>query len=524
MVRFLTSGSSFLGRFIVTENNSRKGTTNMRSKVVFFALFIVSCGGGSSTPSTHDGAAPAKDARLGCGIGALCQTSADCRTGLACLPSNTGNSYCSNPECAACFGSRGGLCTYDIDTCAFVECLTKHDGGSGDAVAIDAGKTCAIGTACSNDGDCVNGLTCQKYDVIDGLTKASSICAPPKCATCNGQTCVVDSKITCGFVECRQNDGDAADAKLDSAIDKPATDALSDKPKADAGIDAPACTIAKTCATNGDCSNGLICQKFDTLDGQAVSAKICMPAQCLSCGQRACVYDGDPKVCGFVECESEDAGVADTAPVDVTPVPFADMPTSMAATCQVAASAPCGGDLIGDWEITGVCDKWLGAVEFLDLYGGNCPTWGDYTDSGDAFFHTDGSCLISELSVYQINKSQKCLQENGMSCSSMNQTFKDAIGDNHMVSGACAISSGDTCHCEKAFSNPDHCQYVVTGTSVTTVGNDGSGTWGPNPYCVEGDRLTLFFDAWSAAGKYIGGRAGLVMRRKMPVDAGIDAQ
>ena len=313
-------------------------------------------------------------------------------------------------------------------------------------------------------------------------------------------------------------------AIIDTSADKPKLDTSVDKPKTDTAIDAPACTIAKACTSNSDCSNGLTCQKFTTLDGQSVSSKICMPTQCTTCGSRSCAYNPDPKICGFVECKSEDAGVTDTkvAPIDATPVAYSDMPASMGATCPKAAAAPCGGDLIGDWEVLGICDKWLGLSELLDLYGGTCPTWGDYNDSGTAFFRSDGSCLISEYGTYQIDKSESCLKQNNMSCASMNQTFKDAVTKGDMAAGGCALSGGDKCHCEKSFSQPDDCKYITAGNSITTVSNDGSGSWGPNPYCVEGDTLTIFFTPWSAAGKSIGGKAGLVMRRKAPVDAGID--
>jgi len=208
-----------------------------------------------------------------------------------------------------------------------------------------------------------------------------------------------------------------------------------------------------------------------------------------------------------------DSAPVDVMPIDATPVSFDAMPPSMAATCQAAASAPCGGDLTGNWNVAGVCDNWLDMAEFLDDWGGNCPTWGDYIDQGTVALNADGSCLFGEVATYKIDKSVSCLAQRNMTCGDVDQSFKDAIKSGDMVSGSCALSTADNCHCEKVFSKPDTCKYVTTATTVTTVSVDGSGAWGPNPYCVQGNTLTIFFPAWSATGTAMSANAALFMTR-----------
>lgn len=215
----------------------------------------------------------------------------------------------------------------------------------------------------------------------------------------------------------------------------------------------------------------------------------------------------------IADVKQDDASLLDAMPIDATPVPLSTMPPSMAATCQAAATAPCGGDLTGNWNVVGICDQWLNMTEFLADWGGNCPTSGDYIDHGTVALNADGTCLFDEVTTYEIDKSVSCLAQKSMTCDSMNQTFADAVGTNEMISGGCALSTADNCHCEKVFSSPDTCKYMTTATTITTVNLDGTNEWGPYPYCVQGNALTIFIPAWSATGTALNANAAFFMTR-----------
>ena len=218
----------------------------------------------------------------------------------------------------------------------------------------------------------------------------------------------------------------------------------------------------------------------------------------------------------IADVKQDDASPLDAMPIDATPVPLSTMPPSMAATCQAAATAPCGGDLTGNWNVVGICDQWLNMTEFLADWGGNCPTSGDYIDHGTVALNADGTCLFDEVTTYEIDKSVSCLAQKSMTCDSMNQTFADAVGTNEMISGECALSTADNCHCEKVFSSPDTCKYMTTATTITTVNLDGTNEWGPYPYCVQGNALTIFIPAWSATGTALDDNAAFFMTRDEP--------
>ncbi len=215
----------------------------------------------------------------------------------------------------------------------------------------------------------------------------------------------------------------------------------------------------------------------------------------------------------IADVKQDDASPLDAMPINATPVPLSTMPPSMAATCQAAATAPCGGDLTGNWNVVGICDQWLNMTEFLADWGGNCPTSGDYIDHGTVALNADGTCLFDEVTTYEIDKSVSCLAQKSMTCDSMNQTFADAVGTNEMISGGCVLSTADNCHCEKVFSSPDTCKYMTTATTITTVNLDGTNEWGPYPYCVQGNALTIFIPAWSATGTALNANAAFFMTR-----------
>lgn len=206
----------------------------MRKSIVLGALFILACGGGSktATPATDGGSDG--QAKLACMLMPPCTTSADCTRGWQCYqPTNPEQSpYCNPVECIACMNTGERLCQISLDTCTFYMCGVQKDGGAKDSSGkdsrvVDAKASCHIGSSCATDGDCATGLTCQKFDIIDGVSAASMICAPAKCASCSGKTCIVDQENSCDFVACKAQDAATTTAIINDAgsVDKSKPDA-----------------------------------------------------------------------------------------------------------------------------------------------------------------------------------------------------------------------------------------------------------------------------------------------------------
>lgn len=331
-------------------------------------------------------------------------------------------------------------------------------------------------------------------------------------------------------------DASADKPVADAAVDKPIADATVDKSRVDAGIDALTCDITKPCTKNSDCSSGLTCQKVSTIDGQSVNAMICMPSQCPSCNPRTCVYNNDPKVCSFIECQSADAGIADVAvdkpkidvaPIDAMPVSPAEMPPSMAAVCPAMAAAPCGGDLSGDWTIMGVCDPYLSDAELLSQEDKECSTWIDYIDNGTASFGPGGVCNVDEKLKYNTAYSTSCLAQASDTCVAKDGRIRKEIGKDYVTEASCAASSSEVCMCTNTFDPPaaaDACTYTVQGNTFTFVSPPKTFSAESYDYCVQGNTLSVFFASWSEAGKAADKKAAVVMVRTSTIDAGTNSQ
>ncbi len=450
-----------------------------------------------------------------------------------------GAGYCSfaeNPALAITYSSA--CLTAKARSCAGLDGSLKAQTLASDATAI-AG--CALGSG----GNCVCTKTHQysfpncEYDtssIMSDFYTAPVDTGHDVTATDTHYYCVSGSTLSVQNYEFRI-DGFIGQVVMTAVRNNDSTtgrDAGTDMPRADAAVDGGACAIAKSCSSNSDCSSGLTCQKQSTMNGKVVNATFCMPAQCTTCTNRTCIYDDDPKVCGFVECQSNDAGAADApvdkpktdvAPVDAMPVPLSTMAPSMAAACPAAAAAPCGGDVTGTWNIVGICDKWLSESELLSQINKDCATWVDYLDTGTATFGSDGTCSVDEKAIYKTAYATSCLTAASDTCADKDSRIKKEIGKDYVSEAACAASSADVCMCSNTFDPPtaaDACTYSLKGSQLTFLSPPSTFSAKAYDYCVQGNVMTVFFTSMSDAGAAAGGKASVVFNRGTAVDAGID--
>jgi hypothetical protein len=461
---------------------------------------------------------------------------------------NGGAGYCSFAENPAIAVSYSSAClAAKAKSCADLDKSLKAEMLASDATAV-------AGCALASDGNC----TCTKahqysfpnceYDtssIMSDFYTAPVDISHDVAATDTHYYCVSGNTLSVqnyefsidGFsgsvVMTAVRTNDPATGR-DAGTDAPRPDAAPDLPRADAAIDGNACSMGKACSSDSDCSNGLTCQKFAAMNGQALNSSVCMPLQCATCTGRTCVYDDDPKVCGFVECQSNDAGAADAAvdkpkgdvaPVDAMPVPLSAMAPSMAAVCPAAASAPCGGDVTGSWRIVGMCDNWLSESELLSQIAMDCSIAVDFIDTGTAVFSSDGTCIMDEKSIYNTDYATSCLTAASDTCAASDGRIKKEIGTDYVSDASCATSSADVCMCSNTFDPPaaaDVCTYSLKGSQLTFLSPPSTFSAKAYDYCVQGNTMTIFFTSWSAAGAAAGDKAGMVLNRGSAVDAGID--
>jgi len=213
-----------------------------------------------------------------------------------------------------------------------------------------------------------------------------------------------------------------------------------------------------------------------------------------------------------------DAMPVDTQPINATPVPYALMPPSMPAVCQMIAPAPCGGDLSGSWNIIGSCDQWMSETEFLSQLDKDCATAADKNETGTIVFSANGICSVDEKPAYQADYAVSCLaSQQSDTCTAKDQRIRKEVGTNYVSDASCELTSSETCRCVNTFDAPaaaDACTYTVNGEGLTFVSPPATFSAKTYNYCAQGNTLTIFYGSASAAGQACAScYAGLVLVR-----------
>jgi hypothetical protein len=149
------------------------------------------------------------------------------------------------------------------------------------------------------------------------------------------------------------------------------------------------------------------------------------------------------------------------------------------------AFAPCGGNLVGTWEVKDTCVQGKGTIEM-------CPTattsFEGIHASGTMTFNADmtGSSSIVITGGLKLNVPASCT--GGQSCSTVEGLLKaELVNDADAPFSGVACTGTDTCACTFTFKGTPMTAggaYSTAG-SVLTQGTDQS------DYCVAGNELRL---------------------------------
>jgi hypothetical protein len=156
---------------------------------------------------------------------------------------------------------------------------------------------------------------------------------------------------------------------------------------------------------------------------------------------------------------------------------------------------PCGGNLVGNWNISGACFDPSQVVDptKLDQAKQSCPGFSYSTSveaSGTANFtattyENTGTMTVSV--TFHFPKS--CLA--GASCSSLEQALGSSLTSSAPGSSLTCTGAGD-CDCTFTESAPqtESGTYTTSGNILTTTPSDGSAA-SSTPYCVQGSTLHI---------------------------------
>ena len=162
--------------------------------------------------------------------------------------------------------------------------------------------------------------------------------------------------------------------------------------------------------------------------------------------------------------------------------------TTFSPTCPMIT--PCGGDLVGDWQVKEVC---LGAERGTSEFSG-CPeaieTPGPLKRTGTYSFNADGSetlhYVVTSTSTIQLPTS--CFTE--AEC----QEYADVLTDVSLggLAGSCRWDEVTGCACRRAVSNgvAGDGTYQVQGSSLIVI-NGITRSTSEASFCVSGNTLSI---------------------------------
>jgi hypothetical protein len=179
--------------------------------------------------------------------------------------------------------------------------------------------------------------------------------------------------------------------------------------------------------------------------------------------------------------------------------------SSSGGNCSQAM--PCGGNLVGTWQIISSC-----ATGTAVMPSSSCP--GETTavtsvnDTGSLTFNADGTytAMISASAQEAAMVPQSCVStgRSSLTCDQVAMALSGPLtqADGGAVSGSLSTSctaSGSNCSCNIALSISGASAtgtYAASGTSVAITPNGGGPT--SDGYCVQGNTLHLYSNGSSA--------------------------
>jgi hypothetical protein len=153
----------------------------------------------------------------------------------------------------------------------------------------------------------------------------------------------------------------------------------------------------------------------------------------------------------------------------------------------------CGGDPVGNWEITSSCIKAKGTMDLSSTCSAGVNASASIT--GTSSFNADLSYSFSWLfsGSEAIGYPSACLTlgAQSLTCDDLSHNFMAATAG-PTLTGTCVAASGGGCRCNVTFNQ---FPMVEGGTYLTSGGmltlNSDTGNSDPNGYCVQGNRMDL---------------------------------
>ena len=184
-------------------------------------------------------------------------------------------------------------------------------------------------------------------------------------------------------------------------------------------------------------------------------------------------------------------------------VVFSGALASLAPACGGSSGScgkvqPCGGDVVGDYNITAACIN-NAAISMGDI-GIDCP--GATTSvtglsiSGTASLNADMTYTRTQTisATVQMTLPPSCLTMNGitLTCAQLDQGLQTSIADPTSPFQSARCSGSSSCSCSfvlRPETQSDSGTYSTAGTTLTWTSSTGSAD--ADQYCVQGNELHL---------------------------------
>jgi hypothetical protein len=157
--------------------------------------------------------------------------------------------------------------------------------------------------------------------------------------------------------------------------------------------------------------------------------------------------------------------------------------------------SPCGGKVVGDWNISGACvDPDAITNQDIESIRSLCPTIEyetSYTASGSASFtETSYTLAINRTVTATVHVPASCLTPFGLTCSTLNGLLQQEVGGSGSGDPTISCSGSGSCTCIIAAPQQvaESGTYTTSGTTLTTTPS-GSGAPSSTEYCVDGSTL-----------------------------------
>jgi hypothetical protein len=152
--------------------------------------------------------------------------------------------------------------------------------------------------------------------------------------------------------------------------------------------------------------------------------------------------------------------------------------------------SPCGGNIVGSWDIVESCIDEAGVAPVED-----CPNstyrYSQYDVDGGYVFDTNGgvTATFDIRFAYVWNLPRSCVGD--LTCMEIEQTLNMATTpDASVVFHASCPEAPSECRCDVSGSitGTNSLTYTTSGSTLTLVTSDSEST---QQYCVDGDDLTM---------------------------------